>query len=122
MFLFLLLGSLASPWAYWKAAAKQPPKTAQAAGIHKAHHLTHLTVFIDHFVDLLNTGAAAAGDAPAPRSIENLGVDSFDRGHRVDDSLGLLELVLHLDHLLRCDLHAAEHARGQHVDNLVERT
>ena len=73
MFLFLLLslGSFSSPRADRKAATEQAPEAAQASRGHHSHHLTHVAVFIDHFVDLLNTGPRALRNALAALSVDD---------------------------------------------------
>src|SRR5262249_19812493 len=83
MFLFLLfpLGRLTSPRADREPAAQQAAEATKTTGVHHPHHLAHLAIFIDHFVDLLNSGATAPRDAPSPRGVQNLGVHALARRH-----------------------------------------
>src|SRR5829696_2095720 len=58
------------------------------------HHLAHLAELLDQLVDLLDGGAGALGDPQPPRALDQLGPPALLRGHREDDRLDAVELLL----------------------------
>src|SRR5690348_5353667 len=77
---------------------KRQPHLAQhaltATSGHHLHHLLHLAELIEKLVDILGTGAAAAGDASPPASSDYLWLMAFIRRHRQDDRFNLLERII----------------------------
>ncbi len=109
-------GGQPRPW----AAALRPscPSCRASAPAHAEplHHLLHLAELLDEAVDVTDRGAAAVGDAGAAAAVDDLGLAPLLRGHRADDRLDRLQLVV-------VDLGALQLLRhaGHHPQQVAER-
>src|SRR5579859_708824 len=52
------------------------------------HHAAHFVVLLEDFVDFLNGGAAAAGDAFAALAVDQVVIVALGGGHGIDDGFG----------------------------------
>src|SRR5262249_33116834 len=108
-----------------KSAGEQPGKTVThqtlvAELLHLLGDVGHVLVLLEEPVDLRDRGARAGCDAPAARTIEQLGIAPFAFGHRRDDRLlafddafvdvGFAELLLELADPRQQSEHAAHPA------------
>src|SRR3954468_7095356 len=83
------------------------------AALHHLHHLLHLLELAEQLVYRLHRDAGAGGDAALAGGLDELGLRSLLRRHRVDDALDALQLLVILQ-LGGVDL------RGELLRQLVE--
>src|SRR5687768_6112614 len=83
------------------------------------HHLSGFQVLLQQAVDLGNWPAASPGDSLSPASVQNIVMAAFLRGHGVDNSFDMSQLLL-------VDLEFVQSAHRSHVwqhpENLLEGT
>src|SRR5271165_1542321 len=92
-----------------------PRQPAREAGLaHLLEHLLHLRVLAKQIVYFLHGRAGAAGDAFAAVAVDDFMMVAFVRGHRIDDGLDAVDLLL-VD-IVGGLLQAGERSdRGQHA-------
>src|SRR6185437_9501782 len=104
-------------------AAEHAGERAHAAFADLLHHVRHLAVLLHQFVDVLDPGAGAVGDADAALGIEQVGVGALGLGHRVDDGdLPVEDLFVEIGagHGLLDLAHARHHPHeGAHAAHLL---
>src|SRR5581483_11159191 len=62
------------------------------------HHFARLRILLEQRVDVLHAGAAAFGDTPPPRAVNDHVIIPLGRGHRIDDGHDAGDLFfVHLD-------------------------
>ena len=66
----------------------------EVATCHGLHHLACLLKLLEETVDIRHSSARTLSDTLAAAGVDNLGALTLSRGHRVDDSLGLLEGIV----------------------------
>src|SRR5215212_5787209 len=79
---------------YQSALPHQRAQIRHLAGREPLHQLAHLRELLDELVDLLDRRAGALGDPQPPRALDQLGPAALLRGHREDDRLDAVELLL----------------------------
>src|SRR6476659_722855 len=68
--------------------------STESHAAHLLHHLLHFAELFDQTIDIADGRAAAVGDPRAPTSVDQLGFTSLELGHRADDRLDRLQLVV----------------------------
>src|ERR1700712_4434367 len=88
------------------------------------HQLTHLTVLLEHLVDLLHARARACGDALAARAVDHGGLAALLSRPREGDRLPAVELPLvdlGVSHLLAdAGKHPEDRAHRAELANLLD--
>ena len=102
--------------------AAPPPKRSehplQLPAFHRLHHPLHLGELLEQPVHVLHLRAGACGDAPASRTVDQIGLTTFAMRHGVDDR----DLAAHLLIALIGDRRALSQVRRQFVDQRSETT
>src|SRR4051794_25837093 len=88
------------------ALAHHRPDVGHLALLQAAHQLAHLAELLDELVDLLHGGAGAGGDAGPAAPLDDVRPPPLLLGHREDDRLDAVELLL-------VDLHLRELVAGE---------
>src|SRR5688572_22392618 len=110
-----------SPPESWKTRKILHPAQLAFHAFELLHHLLELRVLLEEPVDVLHGRAAAARDALAPRSVDDVRMPALARRHRGDDGVEAVEVGLLAVEVLGA--RALEHlAEGQHAHDLVQRT
>src|SRR5579863_9865536 len=68
-----------------QTALQGPEHTLQPSPLHALHHPLHAQELLHQPVDILNLYPRAAGNAPAPRAVDDAGRAPLPQGHGIDD-------------------------------------